>query len=352
MSRRWRCSGQQAPASLLAAVAFGLSLATDGCGAARVVSMDLEAVQGRLESAARDGAHTCAPRELALGRAHLSFALADQARGELDEARWQLRQADLNARAAQRLSPRERCALAGSSAASARPPEPPPPSSSGPDPDLDGVHGALDRCPDEPEDFDGFQDADGCPDPDNDLDGIPDERDQCPLEPEDVDGQMDQDGCPDLDADGDGVDDNLDKCPNEPGSSASQGCPRLRYRGLELTPSAVRLLEPVLFDDGAATIRSVSHAVLDSVVELLREHPSITLEVQGHTDSQGADAANMKLSQARAEAVVRYLVDHGIQGSRLTAKGYGETRPMESNRTSQGRAINRRIELVRRDGGA
>lgn len=352
MSAPRRGSRRGARAGLVAAFASALALlpVTAGCGAAAVLGADIDAVQGRLESAARDGAHVCAPRELALGRAHLSFARADHDQGELDDVRWQLRQADLNARAAQRLSPRERCG-AGSAAAASGPAETPLPST-GPDPDLDGVRGGLDRCPDEAEDLDGFGDADGCPDPDNDLDGRLDALDQCPLEAEDVDGQTDQDGCPDLDADGDGVQDNLDKCPAESGSSVNQGCPRLRYRGLELTTSAVRLLEPVLFDDGAATIRSVSHAVLDSVVELLREHPSVTLEVQGHTDSQGADAANMALSQARAEAVVRYLAERGIQASRLTAKGYGETRPMESNRTSQGRAINRRIELVRRDGGA
>ncbi len=337
------------PPGLALAVGLALAPATTGCATASL-GADLDAVQGRLENAARDGAHACAPRELALGRAHLSFARADHEQGELDEARWQLRQADLNARAAEKLSPRERCAVPGSSIVVGRPPDTRP-LSSGPDPDLDGVRGALDRCPDEPEDRDGFGDADGCPDPDNDLDGRLDAHDQCPLEAEDVDGQMDQDGCPDLDADGDGVQDNLDKCPNEPGTSVNQGCARLRYRGLELTASAVRLLEPVLFDDGAAIIRSVSYAVLDAVVELLREHASIALEVQGHTDSQGEDAVNMKLSQARAEAVVRYLADHGIQASRLTAKGYGETRPMESNRTSQGRAINRRIELVRKDGG-
>ena len=322
-----------------------------GCAGADALWLDLDAVQGRLQNAARDGAHLCAPRELALARAHLTFAQANHERGELDEARLQLRQADLNTRAAALLSPKDRCAAAAASA-----PRPPPPpsfgsSSSGPDADHDGVRGDADRCPSEPEDLDGYGDGDGCPDPDNDLDGRLDEVDQCPLQAEDVDGQTDADGCPDLDADADGVQDALDKCPKEPGTNLTQGCPRQRYRGLELTSSAIRLLEPVLFDDGTATIRSVSIGVLDGVVELLREHQAVTLEVQGHTDSQGADAANLALSQQRAEAVVRYLVVHGVESSRLTPKGYGETRPMESNRTSQGRAINRRIELVRKDGG-
>jgi outer membrane protein OmpA-like peptidoglycan-associated protein len=93
----------------------------------------------------------------------------------------------------------------------------------------------------------------------------------------------------------------------------------------------------------------VSFPVLDVIAEALEEHPTISFEVQAHTDSQGDDAANVALTQSRAEAVVRYLVQHGIEPSRLTAKGYGETRPIESNRTSQGREVNRRVELIRTD---
>src|SRR5215831_16965230 len=96
------------------------------------------------------------------------------------------------------------------------PKPPPPPPVIDDDPDKDGIRGAADKCPNEPEDFDGFQDADGCPDPDNDNDGIPDAQDKCPNEPEDKDGFQDEDGCPDDDNDGDGVPDRQDKCPNVP----------------------------------------------------------------------------------------------------------------------------------------
>jgi hypothetical protein len=97
------------------------------------------------------------------------------------------------------------------------------------DRDHDGIPDVYDRCPDEPEDFDGFQDADGCPDPDNDGDTIPDVLDKCPNEPEDFDGFQDDDGCPDLDNDGDGIPDLMDACPNEKedgkGKRPTDGCP-------------------------------------------------------------------------------------------------------------------------------
>ncbi|MDX9999878.1 MAG: OmpA family protein [Polyangia bacterium] len=93
------------------------------------------------------------------------------------------------------------------------------------DRDGDGVPDYRDKCPDQPEDKDGFQDNDGCPEPDNDGDGIPDEKDKCPNEAEDFDGFQDEDGCPDLDNDGDGVPDKQDNCPMQPGPLSSKGCP-------------------------------------------------------------------------------------------------------------------------------
>lgn len=100
------------------------------------------------------------------------------------------------------------------------------------DRDGDGIKDDVDKCPDDPEDIDGFEDEDGCPDPDNDQDGIPDVDDQCPNEPEDRNGFEDEDGCPDAkigDRDGDGIPDNLDKCPDEPedkdGFQDEDGCP-------------------------------------------------------------------------------------------------------------------------------
>jgi OmpA-OmpF porin, OOP family len=193
---------------------------------------------------------------------------------------------------------------------------------------------------------------DGCPDTDNDGDGVPDTADRCPDQPEDTDG-ADGDGCPraSSDRDGDGVEDSLDACPDVAGSLASKGCLRGKYRGVDVTEEALRLSEPVAFEGETERLLPESFALLDTVAQILIDNPNMTLEVQGHTDSPGEPDRNQRLSQARAETVTKYLQARGVAAARLTAKGYGETRPIESNRTSQGRAINRRVELVRTDGG-
>lgn len=334
-------------ARLATCAALALAL-PGGCARAVALDGDLLRIERRLAQALGDGAYYCAPRELAQARAHLDFARVDHEQGDPSAARAHLASAELNVRAAERLSPAARCA-----AQAAESPEQHGvfDRSEEPDTDLDGVPDSTDSCPAGVEDVDGALDTDGCPDPDNDLDGILDTIDQCPFQAEDVDRRTDGDGCPDIgaDADSDGVEEPADRCPNERGVASNQGCPRWHYPGAELTSSELRLTGPVLFEDTTATIRSVSFPVLDVIVEVLKEHPTISFEVQGHIDSQGDDAENMALTQARAEAVVRYLVQRGVEPSRLTAKGYGETRPIESNRTSQGREVNRRVELIRTD---
>jgi outer membrane protein OmpA-like peptidoglycan-associated protein len=106
---------------------------------------------------------------------------------------------------------------------------------------------------------------------------------------------------------------------------------------------------PLEFEARTATIRSVSLPSLDVLVLALQEHPRITLEIAAHTDSQGDPESNQRVSQDQANAVARYLIEHGVSAARLTARGYGDTRPIESNSTSRGRAINRRLELIRSD---
>ena len=213
------------------------------------------------------------------------------------------------------------------------------------DNDLDGIADADDRCPNEAEDMDGFQDSDGCPDLDNDGDMIPDRTDRCPDEAEDMDGFQDRDGCPDPDNDGDGVLDAADNCPRTPRGVEvdAHGCPIVEEIRDALT------LTGVTFNSGSADLAPESMAVLDRVGESLIAWPEVKIEVQGHSDSRGNDQMNLELSQARAETVASYLVGLGVDSSRITARGYGETMFIAENDTKAGRAANRRVEIHRVD---
>jgi outer membrane protein OmpA-like peptidoglycan-associated protein len=206
------------------------------------------------------------------------------------------------------------------------------------DNDKDGLVDALDQCPIEKEDADSFQDGDGCPDPDNDGDGVLDLKDKCPL----VEGPADRLGCPPVDTDGDSVLDEVDDCPQQAGDPALKGCPRVVVRA-----DKIDILERVYFDTSKATIKAESFGLLDDVAKVLQDHPELTkIEVAGHTDDQGADASNLALSQGRATAVLEYLVKKGVDRGRLTAKGYGEGKPIVANTDDASRATNRRVEFV------
>lgn len=319
-------------------------VSASACGGARVTLDETIVMQRRVESMLSGGGYSCAPRELALARANVEFARVELRQGEPSRAAEHLAEADLQARAAEQLSAATRCVP--------NPAQRPAPATDAPDADRDGFSDAEDTCPTEPEDRDGHLDMDGCPDADNDGDHVPDTADRCPDQPEDTDG-ADGDGCPraSSDRDGDGVEDSLDACPDVAGSLASKGCLRGKYRGVDVTEEALRLSEPVAFEGETERLLPESFALLDTVAQILTDNPNMMLEVQGHTDSRGEPESNQRLSQARAETVTKYLQARGVAAARLTAKGYGETRPIESNRTSQGRAINRRVELVRTDGG-
>jgi outer membrane protein OmpA-like peptidoglycan-associated protein len=215
------------------------------------------------------------------------------------------------------------------------------------DPDGDGIVGKADHCPKEPEDRDGFQDADGCPDPDNDGDGVLDASDRCPNEPEDRDGFQDDDGCPDPDNDGDEIADADDRCPNEPGVPEQGGCPALPPPvSVVLTEKAIELRQPVFFATDRATIEERSHALLDEVASVLNAHPELErIAIEGHSDNTGSAAHNRTLSKARAAAVLDALVQRGVAPNRLRAVGFGLTRPVVPNDSDEHRAQNRRVEM-------
>lgn len=224
------------------------------------------------------------------------------------------------------------------------------------DNDRDGVPDALDRCLNEPEDQDGFDDADGCPDPDNDMDGVPDTRDDCVNDPEDRDGYEDGDGCPDLDNDADGVPDSEDRCPGEAGIPEEVGCPPPPPPPtVEITEEKIEITQSVFFARNSAAIDARSDALLDEVAELVLAHPELTLiSVEGHSDSTGPKLVNRRLSRDRAQSVVDALVARGVARERFEVAGFGPDRPLVSNDTEEGRAQNRRVELriVERSSGA
>jgi outer membrane protein OmpA-like peptidoglycan-associated protein len=242
------------------------------------------------------------------------------------------------------------------------------------DNDKDGIKDATDKCPDLAEDFDGYQDEDGCPDLDNDSDGIVDLVDKCPNEAEDFDGVQDTDGCPDVvqDSDGDGIPDDMDKCPLK--AEDVDGCPDLDndldgildkddtcpsepetfngYKDEDGCPDERPIeekfiLRGVNFASGSAALTPDSYTVLDQVLKSLKAYPEVKVEIAGYTDDVGKDDFNLDLSQRRADAVKQYLTNAGIGADRLVAKGYGESSPIAGNKTAAGRAENRRIEFHR-----
>ncbi|HPR53171.1 MAG TPA: OmpA family protein [Deltaproteobacteria bacterium] len=183
---------------------------------------------------------------------------------------------------------------------------------------------------------------------DSDGDGVADDKDRCPDTPRGA--SVDTSGCP-TDSDGDGVYDYLDKCPGtQPGMKVgADGCPiPVATRSAEVTEAGTWIYKGVQFEINKADLRPSSYGVLDEIAEGLKTQAAIKVEVQGHTDNTGSPEYNMKLSQARAESVKEYLVDKGIAPERLTAKGYGMTRPLVPNDTAQNRAKNRRVELAPR----
>lgn len=227
---------------------------------------------------------------------------------------------------------------------------------SDPDNDGDGILDVSDQCPNEPETVNGWEDQEGCPDevPDTDGDGLNDLEDQCVEEPEDKDQFEDDNGCPDPDNDGDGVLDVDDACINEPGVVEAQGCKppeKVKIEGDQIV-----ILEKVHFKLGSHKIEAVSFPLLDNVAEVIIGHPEIgKVRVEGHTDSRGKKAYNTKLSRRRAAEVRKYLTSKGVDGSRLVSRGFGPSRPIvDSATTEEEHAQNRRVEfhILERDDSA
>ena len=174
---------------------------------------------------------------------------------------------------------------------------------------------------------------------DRDGDGFTDDRDACAAQPEDADHFEDHDGCPDLDDDNDGIVDRVDACPLDPeirnGWKDEDGC----------SDQMIQELAGIGFDHGSATIDRASAPLLARALQILREHPNITIQISGHTSAEGGRDRNLALSRERAEAVKSYLVNGGIAESRIMTVGHGAAIPIADNATEEGRRKNRRIEF-------
>jgi outer membrane protein OmpA-like peptidoglycan-associated protein len=254
------------------------------------------------------------------------------------------------------------------------------------------------------EDKDGFEDGDGCPDPDNDSDKICDDNstiqnnlslwksvctgsDSCAGEDadkknqfvktkEDSDGYKDGDGCPDPDNDSDRICDKnaqiqaglavwkatckgKDQCPGKDADAATNfkntkevynqfkdtdGCPDKKQL-VVVTKKRIKLNQKIFFDFNKARIKRVSYPLLNAVYKVLADRPTMEVRIEGHTDSRGSRRYNRRLSRRRARSVRRYLKRKGIDGDRMRAVGYGESKPIAPNRTAEGREKNRRVEF-------
>jgi outer membrane protein OmpA-like peptidoglycan-associated protein len=346
-----------------------------GCDKAPNLRGRIAGLHDVADSAEKNGAMRCAPRELALTRAYTQFAEIELRKGALARAEDFVQRAELNAKATKLQSPPEYCTDAPRPKAIAKPgdrdgdgylaPQDECPDEpeifrgfedldgcpDDPDTDGDGLRDSVDPCPIRAEDIDQYLDSDGCPDVDNDYDGVPDTTDKCPMEPEDPDGYEDADGCPDNDNDGDTVEDIKDRCPNSPGQTEKDplGC-TIKPQLVVVTDCEVKITQQIHFAYNTDVVKVESYPILDAVLEVLQKNESIKLEIQGHTDSRGSDEYNKQLSDRRAASVRKYLVSRGIPPTRLESKGYGEERPIVDNDTDENRALNRRVQFIRTEG--
>ena len=202
------------------------------------------------------------------------------------------------------------------------------------DRDGDGIPDYQDECPD----VKGTTAFKGCPD--SDGDGVADKDDKCANTPAGV--QVDATGCP-LDSDGDGLPDYLDACPDVKGTKENKGCPEVKTEVKELFKKA---LEGIEFETGSDVIEKHSFAILKEVVAVMKENTAYKLEMDGYTDNKGKAEANKILSEKRAYAVRKFLIDNGIEESRLKAAGFGGEKPIGDNNTEAGRRKNRRVEFI------
>ncbi len=359
-----------------------LVLVATGCVPVTLLQANRDAL--RLEVVDARALQRCQPAQLALAEANLAFA-------EVEFGQGNLRRADDHLSAGRKAAAQVLACPANTEVAPSplkdtafdklpeAPVETPKPVLANGDKDGDGLKDTEDACPNDPEDLDAFKDADGCPELDNDNDGVNDSADRCGMQAEDRDGFEDGDGCPDPDNDRDGLPDLEDRCPGQAGAVLDggcpsqdrdrdgladgvdqcpdvaetvngyldvDGCPDSKPSRVEVTGTAIVIHQRINFATGKDVILPDSFGVLDDVAQALKDYPKLKIEIGGHTDNVGDDAKNQKLSKERADSVFEYLLTKGVAAPRLITIGYGETRPVDTNRTEEGRANNRRVEFL------
>lgn len=204
-----------------------------------------------------------------------------------------------------------------------------------PDTDKDGVFDNDDKCPDKL----GPKENNGCPYTDTDGDGVLDNEDRC----KDTKGPKDNHGCPYGDADKDGLTDNLDSCPNTFGPKDNHGCPVIEKVDQEVINTAFSNLE---FEaNKAILLTEKSDTSLSRLAVMMIKKPNYKIRLSGHTDDVGSDEFNLDLSRRRAETVKNYLVNKGVDPSRIQTEYFGETRPLVPNINEANRQKNRRVEM-------
>jgi outer membrane protein OmpA-like peptidoglycan-associated protein len=282
-----------------------------GCSTRANQAKQMADLRGQLAEIDTQGAKTCAPREFASAEAHLEIAQEEWEERDFIRAQDHLTFATASISSARKWL---------SNCVDTTPP----------DRDGDGVLDPDDACPDTP----GLPELQGCPD--SDGDGVGDNVDKCP----EVPGPPENEGCPN-DKDGDGITDDKDDCPDQWGTKENNGCPKF----IEVQGDKIVLKQQIHFQTGRSNIEPGSYGILDEIAAVLKQSPKWVVRVEGHTDTVGRHASNMKLSQARAESCMSYLIQQGAGSQQLTAVGYGPDKPVASNNTAVGRAQNRRTEF-------
>ncbi len=360
------------PGLAMACIGVTALLLSSGCISSRKVAEESKRMAEVIRSS-RIQAYYCAPVDLALAESHLEFANTESGRGDTIAAYAHIQKAQEHTAKVFAVKDKKGCCpdRDGDNMCDAEDKCPDDPEDFDGDEDRDGcpeydrdgdgIHDQKDRCPDEAEDKDKFLDEDGCPDKDNDADNVPDKKDKCPNVAEDRDGYADSDGCPDMDNDGDGIPDfpaRTDQCPGKPevynGLDDLDGCPDKKaappkpkvYKNIIVEKNRIIFKKQIRFKTNSAKIiGTISGQILDEAADALRNRLEVRVQVEGHTDERGNHKHNKKLSQQRAESVVNALVQRKIARSRLIPIGFGEERPLDPAHNKVAWEKNRRVEF-------